>query len=77
MKVLLYFEGIDELKKSGIGRALSHQSKALTSAGVEYTLNPKDSFDVAQINTLFSKSIRLLKKCKKNNIRWSIFLINS
>ena len=68
MKVLLYFEGIDELKKSGIGRALSHQTKALKSAGVDYTLNPKDSFDIAHINTLFSKSKRLLKECKKNNI---------
>lgn len=68
MKVLLYFEDIDRLKKSGIGRALSHQQKALTSVGVEFTINPKDDFDIAHINTLFTKSKRLLNKCKKRNI---------
>ncbi|MBQ7995955.1 MAG: hypothetical protein IJ247_07090 [Bacilli bacterium] len=52
-------------KKSGIGRALRHQIAALTSAGLEYTFNPKDSFDIAHINTYFPASKRLSKELKK------------
>lgn len=68
MKVLLYFENEEKIKTSGIGRALRHQIKAVTSAGLEYTLSPKDDFDIAHINTYFPHSKRLLKKLKKRNI---------
>lgn len=68
MKVLLYFENIKKIQKSGIGRALKHQIGALSDAGIEYTLNPKDTFDIAHINTYFSDGKKLLKKCKKKNI---------
>ena len=68
MKVLLYFEKQNVIKQSGIGRALVHQKKALESAGIEYTLNPNDDYDIAHINTLFSDSYRVLKKCKKKGI---------
>lgn len=67
MKVLLYFENQKVMKQSGIGRALSHQKKALELAGVDYTLNKKEDFDVAHINTLFFASHKVLKKCKKKN----------
>lgn len=68
MKVLLYFEKANALKQSGIGRALRHQKKALESIGVEVTLDSKDTYDIAHINTLFNKSYKLLKKCNKKNI---------
>lgn len=68
MKVLLYFESEEKIKTSGIGRALKHQIKAVTSAGLEYTLSPKDDFDIAHINTYFPHSKRLLKKLKKQHI---------
>ncbi len=68
MKVLLYFEKQDKIKKSGIGRALKHQIVALTSAGVEYTLDPKDTYDIAHINTYFPSAKRLLKKLKKKGV---------
>ena len=68
MKVLLYFENQDKIKTSGIGRALKHQIQALTSAGVEYTLDPKDSFDIAHINTYFPKAKHLIKKLKRKHI---------
>ena len=68
MKVLLYFEGQEAIKTSGIGRALSHQIRALESQGIEYTLNPKDNFDIAHINTLWAKSGAVLRKCKKKGI---------
>ena len=68
MKVLLYFEGQEAIKTSGIGRALSHQIRALQSQGIEYTLNPKDDFDIAHINTLWAKSGAVLRRCKKKGI---------
>ena len=68
MKVLLYFEKEEKIRKSGIGRALKHQIKALESQGIEYTLNPKDTFDIAHVNTYFPGSKRLVKKLKKKNI---------
>ena len=68
MKVLLYFEAADKIKKSGIGRALRHQIEALTDAGVEYTLDPNDSYDIAHINTYFPSAKRLLKRLKKRGV---------
>lgn len=68
MKVLLYFENQDKIKTSGIGRALKHQIQALTSAGVEYTLDPKDSYDIAHINTYFPKAKKLVKKLKRKHV---------
>mgnify|MGYP004449207611 CR=1 FL=1 len=65
MKTLIYFEGQDSLKRSGIGRAMSHQLKALESAGVETAISPKEDFDIAHINTYWGKSQRLIKKLKK------------
>lgn len=68
MKILLYFENENLIKKSGIGRALEHQKKALELNGIEYTTNPKDKFDIAHINTIYLKSNHLIKKCKKRGI---------
>lgn len=69
MKVLLYFEKQKYIKQSGIGRALSHQKKALEMAKVDYTLEYRDvPYDFAHINTLFTDSYRVLKKCKKKNL---------
>ncbi len=68
MKILLYLENRKGLSNSGIGRALSHQMKALESQGIEYTLDPSDTYDLAHINSNAQKSYSLLKKCKRNNI---------
>ena len=42
MKILLYTEGLKTIGKSGLGKAIKHQMKALDYEGIEYTLNPKD-----------------------------------
>lgn len=68
MKVLLYFEKINALKKSGIGKALQHQTEALRFAGVDFTTNPKDDFDLVHINTTLNESKRFLKMCNKKHI---------
>ena len=49
MKVLLYLEGKAVLEKSGIGRALQHQMKALDLAGIPYTTDPSGDYDVVHI----------------------------
>ena len=56
MKVLLYSEGMKYISKSGLGRAIKHQMKALELNNIEYTTNPKDDFDLMHINTFWFKS---------------------
>lgn len=65
MKVLLYTEGLKTIGKSGLGKAIKHQMKALENEKIEYTLDPKDDYDILHINTYFPKSYRLAKKAKK------------
>ncbi|MFC3931417.1 glycosyltransferase [Streptococcus dentapri] len=66
MKVLLYLEGEHLVGKSGIGRAIKHQQKALDLAGIPYTTNPKDDYDIVHINTYGPKSLALLNTAKKH-----------
>lgn len=65
MKVLLYTEKEKAVGKSGLGKAIKHQMKALEYAGIEYTKNPKDNYDILHINTYFPKSYFIAKKAKK------------
>lgn len=52
MKILLYFEGENMIKVSGIGRAFEHQKRALTSQGIAYTTDPwAEDYDILHINT--------------------------
>jgi len=65
MKVLLYTEGLKTVGKSGLGKAIQHQQKALDYEKIDYTLNPKDDYDILHINTYFPKSYFLAKRAKK------------
>lgn len=66
MKVLLYFEGEKALGKSGIGRALEHQKRALSASGVDYTTDPScTDYDIIHINTYGLKSRAMVKKAKR------------
>lgn len=65
MKILLYTEGEKTIGKSGFGKAIKHQMKALDEVGIEYTTNPNDDYDILHINTYFLKSYLLAKKAKK------------
>lgn len=65
MKILLYTEGLKTIGKSGLGKAIKHQMKALENEHIEYTLDPKDDYDILHINTYFPKSYRLAKKQKR------------
>lgn len=66
MKVLLYFEGQSVIGKSGIGRALAHQKRALSSVGIQYTLDPSSTdYDILHVNTYGPKSAKLVAKAKR------------
>ncbi len=65
MKILLYTEKQDKIGKSGLGKAITHQMKALEYEGISYTLNPNEDYDILHINTYFPKSYFLAKKAKK------------
>ena len=66
MKVLLYTEGLKTISKSGLGKAIKHQMKALEDNKIEYTTNLKDDFDILHINFWGPKSYWFAKKAKKN-----------
>ncbi len=65
MKVLLYSEGKNMFNKSGVGKALEHQKQALLHNGVDFTLNEKEFYDIAHINTIGTGASKTLRKSKK------------
>jgi len=65
MKVLLYTENEKLISKSGLGKAIKHQMKALEDNNIEYTTNPDDDYDIVHINFYGPKSYLLAKKAKK------------
>ena len=66
MKVLLYFENQKLIAKSGIGRALKLQQKALSYTDVEVTTDPKSrDYDVLHINTYGVKSHYMVNQAHK------------
>ncbi|WP_025724870.1 processive diacylglycerol alpha-glucosyltransferase [Acholeplasma granularum] len=62
MKVLLYSQKQGMLKKSGIGRAFYHQKRALESAGVQYTTDPNDNYDLVHVNIAQVGKIKKFRK---------------
>jgi len=66
VKVLLYFENQKLIAKSGIGRALKLQQKALSYTDVEVTTDPKSrDYDVLHINTYGVKSHYMVNQAHK------------
>ena len=66
MRILLYTEGLKTIGKSGLGKAIKHQIKALEDNKIDYTLNPKDkNYDIVHINFFGPKSYFLAKKARK------------
>ena len=68
VKILLYSEGKNLFSKSGVGKALEHQKKALGLNDIGYTLDPNESHDIAHINTIGISSWKVLKNAKKKKI---------
>ena len=51
MRVLLYEQNAKMQKRSGIGRALKHQKRALELNGIETTFDPNDQYDFVHVST--------------------------
>ena len=66
MKVLLYTEGLKTIGKSGLGKAIKHQEKALKENNIDYTTNIKEDYDILHINFYGPKSYFFAKKAKRN-----------
>lgn len=66
VKVLLYFESEKILAKSGIGRALDHQKRALSDVGIPYTLDTNDDYDILHINTYGINSHNMVNKARRD-----------
>ncbi|MBP5679381.1 MAG: glycosyltransferase family 4 protein [Bacilli bacterium] len=65
MKVLLYTEGEKLFAKSGLGKAIKHQMRALESEQIEYTTSLQDDYDIVHINFYGPNSFALAKIAKK------------
>ena len=65
MKVLLYTENEKMFSKSGLGKAINHQMKALDSVHIPYTTSPKDDYDIIHLNFYGPKSYFLAKRAKR------------
>lgn len=64
MKVYIYSELQKKIAKSGVGRAIYHQKKALAESGVTVVDNIEEA-DVVHINTVLPNSHRLAKRLRK------------
>lgn len=65
MKVLLYNRGEKTFSKSGVGRAMKHQVRALELAGVDFTHDEKADYDIVHINTVDFFARAMAVKAKK------------
>lgn len=64
MKVLLYTGHLKMLEKSGVGRAIYHQQKALAENNVSYTTDKKEDYDIIHINSIFPGSLIISKMAR-------------
>lgn len=64
-KVCLYLQNFKTNHGSGIGKALEHQKKALKLNDVSFTTNPSNSYHILHINSILPKSLKIIKKAKK------------
>ena len=69
MKVCIYSENLKLIRKSGLGRSINHQLKAMKYAGIETTKNYLDDYDILLINTIGLKSKKIIKIAKKKQAK--------
>ncbi|AMC92494.1 glycosyl transferase family 1 [Erysipelothrix larvae] len=67
MRILLYTKNESVYSKSGIGRAMKHQVRALSAAGVDFTQNQHDDYDIVHINTVDPSSLTMIQSAKRNH----------
>ena len=65
MRILLYTGGQKLVETSGVGKAISHQERALMLCGADITKNPKGAYDVLHVNTVFPDALWMAKRAKR------------
>ena len=61
MKILLYAEGLKTIGKSGLGKAIQHQRKALEDENIDYTVvNKLLDTKNQEMRNLLNEKIKLL-----------------
>ena len=65
MRVYLCSDYLNQIKQSGVGRAIEHQQMALDEAQIPYTLTGDEPYELLHINTVFLKSYLRAKKAKR------------
>ncbi len=65
MKILLYTESKKLLGRSGLGRAIEHQKRALEENNVPYTTSPRDDYDLIHVNFYGPRSFFLAKSAHR------------
>lgn len=65
MKVYIYSQFQKMIEKSGVGRAIYHQKKALERQGVQ-VVDRKEDADVIHINTIFPGSVSMAMWAKRH-----------
>ena len=65
MKVYIYSQFQKMIEKSGVGRAIYHQKKALEQQGVQ-VVERKEDADVIHINTIFPGSVAMAMWAKRH-----------
>jgi len=68
MKVCLYLEGEDWVAKSGFRTAFENHKRALESAGVTITLDPKDDYDLLHSHFFGPKTMFYVLQAKRKGI---------
>lgn len=64
MKVYIYSELQKKIEKSGVGRAVYHQRKALSALGIT-VVDSAEAADVVHINTVLPNSYRLARRLRR------------
>lgn len=65
MKILLYTGGEKLVGQSGVGRAISHQERALALAGIRVTTDPEDTYDIVHLNTVLPDAWRMAGRARR------------
>lgn len=65
MKILLYTGGQKLVEKSGVGKAITHQKRALTLCGADVTPDKRTDYDVLHLNTVFPDALWMAKHAKR------------
>ncbi len=68
MRICVYLETADLLRKSGIYRAYANHLEALRRAGADFTTDPRDRYDLLHIHWPGPRSFRYLKRARKRGI---------